>query len=86
MLRIRISILALSLSLFGVAACDNPDTTSEALDKTFNSAVENVETVADDTANALGTAAEDLGEFVEDAAEEVGRVIDDSARKTSNAK
>ena len=86
MLRTRRSILALSLSLLGAAACDNPDTTSEALDKTINSAVENVETVADDTANALGTAAEDLGEFVEDAAQEVGKVIDDSTRRKSNAK
>jgi ABC-type glycerol-3-phosphate transport system substrate-binding protein len=86
MLRTRISILALAASLTAVAACGNPDATSKALDKTIESATENVGDVADDTANALGDAAEDLGEFVEDAAQDVGKAIDDSTRKESNAK
>jgi hypothetical protein len=86
MLRTPMFILALAAVLVGMAACGNPDTTSEALDKTINSAVENVETVADDTANALGQAAEELGEFVEGAYEDVGKAIDDSTRKKSDAK
>ena len=84
-LRKSISVLALAASLIALAGCDNPDAASKALDNTIESAAENVEDLADDTANALGGAAEDLGEFVEDAAQNVGRAIDESTRKKSNA-
>ncbi len=86
MLRTHLFILTLATSLIAAVGCGDSDATSKALDKTIESATENVQNVADDTANALSNAAEDLGDVVEDAAQEVGKAIDNAGRKESNAK
>ena len=86
MTRPGLSIVLLAVSLFATPGCGSPEATSEAIDKTIVSATENVQEVAEDTANALGAAADDLGGFVEDAAEEVGKAIEKAGRKQSDAK
>lgn len=86
MTRTRILTVLLAASFFAAVGCGNPDATSEAIDKTINSATENVKDVAGDTANALGIAADDLGGLVQDAADDVGKAIDNASRKKSNAK
>jgi ABC-type glycerol-3-phosphate transport system substrate-binding protein len=86
MTRTRLSTVLLAASLLVAAGCANADETSKALDKTIESATENVKDAADDTANALGNAADDLGDLVQGAAEDVGKAIDNASRKESSAK
>lgn len=86
MTRTHLCRLLLGLGLFTASACGSPEATADAINKTIDTATDNVRDVAGDTVHALDSAADELGGYVEDAAEEVGKAVDNVGRKQSNAK